>query len=830
MKKRTSRPDALKVMKFGGSSVASPERVRAVTDIVLEAASRDRILVIVSAFQGVTNHLLQCAQIAQQGGPAYETLHQQIAARHRDAIASLLKGDHRKKTAAAVEALLQELHDVLHGISLLRDCPPRALDLTASFGERCSALITGAYMNQHHTAASVDARDFVTTDDQFTRATVLFEPTNRKLRTYFSRLYAREGSSVIPVVTGFVGKTEDGRTTTIGRNGSDYTAAIVGAGLHASLIEIWTDVDGILSADPRAVPAAFVLPQMSYEEAMEISYFGAKVLHPATIAPAVARKIPILIKNTLNPAAPGTLISEKVDSWEGVAKGIASVDDIALLTLRGLNMVGVPGTAERLFRALASHHVNVILISQASSEHTICFAVSTSDLAAARRAVREEFRYELQSSLTSLDERASQSIVAIVGDGMSGTPGVSGKVFQALGRNSVNVSAIAQGASERNISFVIDSSQKTRALNVVHEAFFEKTKHLAVILVGVGNIGSTLLRQLHQQQAFLASRGFDIKVCGISNSRRVILQSEGIDLTKWREKLGQSRRSMHPRELAGHIAHLGFTNAVLVDCTASSEIVDAYPEFVNANLHIVTPNKKANVLPWKRYSALLDLMNARQKYFLYETNVGAGLPVISTLSDLIASGDEIIKVEGVFSGTLSYLFNHFDGSKPFSAFVREAHALGFTEPDPRDDLSGEDVARKLLILARHLGLKLDLSDVQAENLIDPSLRRGEFAESFYSRFSKFDPLMQTRFQKAKRHHAVLRYVGTLQGESAKAGLVEIPVQHPFAGTRGSDNIIAITTQRYNQTPLVVQGPGAGADVTAMGVFSDILKLLHYLPY
>jgi len=830
MKKKPSQHPSLKVMKFGGSSVASPERVRAVTDIVLEAAANERVLVVVSAFQGVTNSLLQCAHVAQQGGSAYEPLYQQIATRHRDATSSLLKGDQRKKTLAGVDALLRELYDVLHGISLLRDCPPRALDLTASFGERCSALITGAYMNQRHGAVSVDARDFVTTDDQFTQAAVLFDPTNRKLRTYFSRLYQKEGQSVIPVVTGFVGRTEDGRTTTIGRNGSDYTAAIVGAGLHASLIEIWTDVDGILSADPRAVPSAFVLPQMSYEEAMEISYFGAKVLHPATIAPAVAKKIPLLIKNTLNPSAPGTLISEKVENWEGVAKGIASVDDIALLTLRGLNMVGVPGTAERLFRALASHRVNVILISQASSEHTICFAVSTSDLAAARRAVREEFRYELQSSLTSLDERSNQCIVAIVGDGMSGTPGVSGKVFQSLGRNSVNVSAIAQGASERNISFVIDSGQKVRALNVVHEAFFEKTKHLAVILVGVGNIGSTLLRQIHQQQAFLSSRGFDVKVCGVANSKHAVLQSEGIDLTKWREKLHQSRRTMHPHEFAEQIARLGFTNAVLVDCTASSEIVDAYPEFVNANLHIVTPNKKANVLPWKRYSALLELMNARQKYFLYETNVGAGLPVISTLSDLIASGDEIIKVEGIFSGTLSYLFNHFDGSKPFSTFVQEAHALGFTEPDPRDDLSGEDVARKLLILARHLGLKLDLDNVEAENLIDPSLRRGVFSDTFYSRFGKFDPLMQGRYQRAKKHHAVLRYVGTLQGESAKAGLVEIPVQHPFAGTRGSDNIIAITTRRYNQTPLVVQGPGAGADVTAMGVFSDILKLLHYLPY
>jgi len=817
-------------MKFGGSSVASPERIRSVADIVLRTARQHRTCVVVSAFQGITNQLLQCAHLAEQGGTGYENLFREISARHRATATSLLKGDRRKKTLSALDALLLELHDVLHGISLLRDCPPRALDLTASFGERYSALIVGAYLSQKHAATHVDARCFITTDDQFTHAAVLFEPTNRKLRAFFGKLAREMGSHCVPVVTGFIGQTEDGRTTTLGRNGSDYTAAIVGAGLRASLVEIWTDVDGILSADPRAVPSAFVLPQMSYEEAMEISYFGAKVLHPATIAPAVAKKIPIVIKNTLNPSAPGTRISEEAESWEGVAKGIASVDDITLLTLRGMNMVGVPGTAERLFRALASHRVNVILISQASSEHTICFAVSTPDVPAARRAVREEFRYELQSSLTSLDERSHQTIVAIVGEGMKGTPGVSGKVFQALGRNSVNVSAIAQGASERNISFVIDSAQKSRALNVVHEAFFEKTKHLSVILIGVGNIGATLLRQLHQQRAFLSSRGFDVKVCGIVNSRHALLRPEGIDLAHWREKLNQARRMTDPGDFARQIARCGFTNAVLVDCTASSEIVDAYPGFVNANLHIVTPNKKANVLPWSRYSALLELMKTRQKHFLYETNVGAGLPVMSTLSDLVASGDEIIKVEGIFSGTLSYLFNHFDGSKPFSAFVREAHGLGFTEPDPRDDLSGEDVARKLLIVARHLGLKLELGDVHVEDLIEPSLRSGKFSERLYERFGTVDASLQRRYQKARKRGTVLRYVATLQGNAARAGLVDIPLQHPFAGTRGSDNIIAITTRRYNQTPLVIQGPGAGADVTAMGVFSDILKLLYYLPY
>jgi aspartokinase/homoserine dehydrogenase 1 len=819
----------MKVLKFGGSSVADPERIRSVAAIVLAAAKRDSVVVVVSAFQGVTNQLLQCAHLAEKGRVDYQKLFGQIAQKHRDAINTLIKKERRRETLAVLEERLKELEDVLHGMSLLRDCPPRALDLTASFGERLSTLIISAYLQQLHRTEAVDARQFIVTDDQFTHASVLFEQTNRKTRAYFSRLQKSNRRRVIPVVTGFIGSTEDGRTTTIGRNGSDYTAAILGAALRASVIEIWTDVDGILSADPRSVPSAFVLPQMSYEEAMELSYFGAKVLHPATIAPAVAKKIPIVIKNTFHPDAPGTVISDGVQNWEGVAKGITSVDEVVLFTLRGMGMVGVPGTAERLFRALATHHVNVILISQASSEHTICFAVAKSDLAHARRAVAEEFRLELQSKLTSLDERPSQSVVAIVGEGMNGTPGVSGKVFQALGRNNINVSAIAQGASERNISFVIDAVQRTRALNVIHEAFFEKRKRLGVVVIGVGNIGSALLRQLHQQHAYLLSRGFDVRVCCIANSKRYILDAAGLDLNTWQVELGHSTSNMHPHTLAKRIAELELTNAVLVDCTASPDIADSYPDFVNANLHIVTPNKKANVVPLKQYTALMDLVKKRQKYFLYEANVGAGLPVISTLGDLIASGDHIIKVEGIFSGTLSYLFNTFDGKKPFSEVLREAHELGFTEPDPRDDLSGDDVARKLLIVARHLGLQLEMKDIRFENLVPPSLRKGTFSAELMGRFRSMDARMLQRLEEARSHGAVLRYVGILEGFTAVAGLREMPLSHPFAGTKGSDNIIAITSHRYARTPLVVQGPGAGADVTAMGVFSDILKLLHYLP-
>jgi aspartokinase/homoserine dehydrogenase 1 len=821
--------DIKKILKFGGSSISNPERIRKVASIVLDAARKERVVVVVSAFQGVTNQLLECAQLAEAGDPKFQSLYKTLVKRHMAALKTLHHNRPPKHVAANLQTMLAELCDVLQGIYLLRHGSPRALDLTASFGERLSALTIASFIQQSQPSCFVDSRAIVKTDDQFTRASVQFDKTNRAIKSHFKKLFAQSSKRIIPVVTGFIGSTDDGLTTTIGRNGSDYSAAIFGAALDVSLIEIWTDVDGILSADPRSVPAAFVVPQMSYEEAMELSYFGAKVLHASTIAPAVAKHIPLDIKNTLNPDAAGTHISHLVNRWEGVAKGITSVDDCTLLTLRGISMVGVPGIAERLFRALASHKVNVILISQASSEHTICFAISTSDAAAAKKAVHLEFRFELQSKLTSLDEKNRQMIVAIVGDGMKGTPGVSGKVFQALGRNSVNISAIAQGASERNISFVIDETQKLRALNVIHEAFFEPNKKLGVVLIGPGNIGGTFLKQIQQQQSYLHSEGFDVRVCGIYDIGKAVFSSKGIDLKRWKELLESTPRKMNYSELLQQIAALHLTNAVLVDCTASSEIVNMYEDFVKLNMHIITPNKRANVLPWHRYKQLTELMRNRQKYFLYETNVGAGLPIISTLQDLIASGDHIVKIEGMFSGTLSHLFNYYDGTRPFSVLVKEALELGYTEPDPREDLMGGDVARKLLILARQIGLKMDMHDIKVESLVPRPLRDGKYSSEFFQRYAKYDDIMKRRLDRACAKGCVLRYVGILQDGEAQAGIKEVPANHMLASTKGSDNIIAFTTQRYSKTPLVVQGPGAGADVTAMGVFSDLLKLLHYLP-
>jgi len=812
----------VKILKFGGSSLQSPERVQFVANIVLGEAEKTNILVVVSAFHHVTNQLLECAERAAAKQTNYIDLFNTIAERHREVLKKLIQ----KPMDDSIESLLKELESNLQGIYLLHECSKRSLDTIASFGERLSAQTITLYLQKHHPADYVDARKWIVTDDHYTQAEVLFPKTNKAIQEYFNKM----PHSTIPVVTGFIAATEEGQTTTIGRNGSDYSAAIIGAALNAEIIEIWTDVDGIYTADPCVVEKAYVIPHMSYEEAMELSHFGAKVLHSASIAPAIKQQIPIRIKNTFNPAAPGTLINSHPDKTHKGVKGISSIADVTLLTLRGINMVGVPGTAERLFRALARQNINIILISQASSEHTICFAINDPDVKAAEMALSNEFRYELENLLIKVEKKPQQTIIAVVGDDMIGTPGVAGKFCYALGQNKVNINAIAQGASERNISLAINAKQSMLALNAVHQFFFEAHKRLALCFIGVGNVGAALLSLIEQQSAALYEKGYDVKVCIIANSKQFIFDTKGLDLEHWKTNLQNSTEKFNIETMLRLLATTQFTHVALVDCTASSDIVSNYPLFVENNVHIVTPNKKANVLPWNEYQAFIKLLEVRQCHFLFEANVGAGLPIISTLQDLLMGGDSIIKIEGIFSGTLSYLFNQYDGQGDFSEIIKQAHEQGFTEPDPREDLSGNDVARKLLILERQLGRKMDFEDIVIENLIPPHLREGKFSGQFYQQFQEYNDLLKRRFEQAQKNDCVLRYVGTLDEKGVRAELQEVPRSHPLALAKHSDNIIAFTTQRYSLSPLVVQGPGAGAAVTAMGVFSDIVKLLHYLPY
>ncbi len=817
----------MKILKFGGSSIRDANSIQQVGAILVNySVARVQYAVVVSAMKGVTNLLIEAGKMAAINNNKYLNICSDISRNHRKAAKKLIGGRLHNQLIIQFKSLSAEIDNLLHGVFLLKELSPRSLDLLQSFGERLSANLITAYLNQEGVPAEyLDARNVVITDDNFGLAKVNFSKTNRKVSLHFKE------RSKTQVITGFIGSSLNGETTTLGRGGSDYTAAIFGAALKANEIEIWTDVNGVLTSDPRQVRDVLSLPAISYLEAMELSHFGAKVIYPPTLQPAFSKKIPLRIRNTFNPEFEGTLISTKGQAGQSPIKGISSIAEVALINVTGSGMVGVPGISSRLFGTLALHNINIILITQASSEHSICFAVMPDDAEAAKTIIEGEFEAEIQyKKMDRVQVERKLSIVAIIGENMRNTPGIAGRLFKALGRNGINVNAIAQGSSELNVSVVIHQDDLSKALNALHETFFlSDIRTLNVFMVGVGLIGSTLLSQIrHQTNFLLHDRNLKIKIIGLANTSKTLLKAEGINLKTWKKSLNSSKQKTDLSQFAKGMKALNLPYSIFVDCTSSSEVIKFYNTILTSSISIVTPNKLANSSSYANYEDLQQEALAHGVQFLYETNVGAGLPVIGTLKDLRYSGDRILKIEGVLSGTLSYIFNSYSGDADFSEVVQQAKDQGFTEPDPRDDLNGMDVARKILILAREAGLNLEPGDVQVENILPAPCLRAKSVQEFFVALKKANPEFKRRHQRAQKDGKVLRFIATLEEGKARVGLQAVDSHHPFYGLSGSDNILAFTTERYKTTPLVIKGPGAGAEVTAAGVFAEIISIGNFL--
>jgi len=819
--------EAWRVHKFGGSSVADAACMERVARI-LENDPRRRVAAVLSACRGVTDALLALVAAAERQEDGDAARLDAIRQRHVVIANTLLAAADAAEYGEELGRDCEDIAGILQTVRLVRTGSAVVRDLVAGFGEIWSTRLFVRYLRARNRHAGdvhwIDARQVVRIDAAPLGPSVLWPES----RANADRVIPQDADATL-IITGFIARTRDGLQTTLGRNGSDFSGSIFGALLDASEIVIWTDVDGVLSADPRRVPDATVIDALSYNEAMELAYFGAKVLHPQTMAPAVSRAIPIWIRNTFAPEKAGTLICEKPVSSHPV-KGITSIDEVALINVEGTGMIGVPGTAQRLFGALREHGISVALISQGSSEHSICFALEQAEADRAAAVVREVFDRELRhGQIQRVDVTRDCSILAVVGDGMAGTPGIAAKLFNALGTSGVNVRAIAQGASERNISVVIDTTQTARALGSVHASFYLSPHTISIGLIGPGLVGSAFLDQLASQSERL-TREFrlDLRLRGVLTSKKMLLADTSVPMARWRDALDSGDPADLPR-FVHHVDALHLPHAVIVDCTASAAIARHYPEWLAAGIHVVTPNKQAGSADIAFYRTLAEARRAGGSHYLYEATVGAGLPIIQTVRDLRETGDRILMIEGVLSGTLSYLFNVWDGEQPFSALVRDAKAQGFTEPDPRDDLSGTDVARKLIILAREMGLDLELADVELEGLVPESLRSAT-AEEFLQRVSEIDAAMRARFDAARARGKVLRYVGRLDGDARRAtvGLVEVDRSHFLANTTLTDNVVSFTTSRYNRNPLVVRGPGAGPAVTAGGVFADLLRVCAYL--
>jgi aspartokinase/homoserine dehydrogenase 1 len=818
------------VMKFGGTSVGSADAIEKLIQIV---TSKNAAVVVVSAFSGVTDELITVASNAagrsEPEGLSGNPFEERICAlrnRHKEAAEAVLQGGALGAALREIDSLFAELSRALDGVFILKELSPRSLDYIMSFGERLSAsLVAGCFKARGLEAEYLDSRLLIKTDGRHGGAKVFAEESYSNIKSYIAEHKATQ------IAAGFIASKRDGATTTLGRGGSDYTAAIFGAALNAERVEIWTDVDGILTADPKMVKNAFCIDEISYAEAVEMSHFGAKVLYPPTVQPLLEKKIPIWIGNSFNPGAAGTLISDKAPKNPWPIRGISSLGHIALLCLQGTGMVGVAGFSSRLFGALARHNISIILITQASSEYSICFAITPADTDSALAAINEEFAAELLAGLLEKPTAEQNlAIIAVVGENMKSASGISGKVFYALGRNGVNVVAIAQGSSEINISAVVAKQDESKALNAIHEAFFlSGTRSVNLFLTGCGLIGGTLLEQIACQRETLADRyKIRINICGLANSSRMVFDNGGIDPAEARALLAASATPFDIKAFVQRMKAENLPNSCFCDCTPSETVAAVYETVLQAAISIVTPNKKANSGSFDYYKRLTAYSRDRGIPYLYEVTVCAGLPVISTLRDLRLSGDRVLKIEAVLSGTLSFIFNNFDGEKKFSALVREAKAKGYTEPDPRDDLNAMDAARKALILARECGLALEFDHVNIEPVLPEACFKASGVEEFFAELEKTDAAFEKRRAAAAAEGKRLRYIAVIESGSARLSLRAEPPESPFRSLIDSDNIVVITTERYSRLPMVIKGPGAGAQVTAAGVFADIVRIARSL--
>ena len=811
----------MNILKFGGTSVGSVKNINGVISILEQYSKNDDVICVVSAVGGITDKLLKAGDLAQHKNKDYISDFKTIKKIHLN-ILSELNPKLDPSIKQELEDKLDALKSLLDGIFLINELSPKTSDKLVSFGELLSSYIIAETMKSRGiNAIRKNSQDLIVTNSNFTKAEVNYKLTNSNIKAYFNN--AKQKITILP---GFIAKSQSGEITTLGRGGSDFTAAIVAAALKVNRLEIWTDVSGMYTANPKMVKQAYPIESLSYQEAMELSHFGAKVLYPPTVQPVLDLGIPIHIKNTMEPEAAGTIISNEVNGKISPVKGITNIDNIALLTLQGNGMVGIPGFSKRLFETLAQEKINVILITQASSEHSICIGIDSKDANKAKTAVDATFENEI--SLHKIDPiivETELSIIALVGDQMKNHQGISGKMFSALGRNNINVRAIAQGASERNISAVIAQNDIKKALNTLHDQFFEgNMKQLNVFITGVGNVGERLIEQIKTQRKYLRQNlKINLRVIGLSNSKTMVFNDNGLNLEDWKTKLKEGQKASLKGFLE-EIKHLNLRNSIFVDITASQDVSNLYPDYLRQSIAVVACNKIACSSNYQGYSNLKRLSRKYNASFLFETNVGAGLPIIDTLNNLIASGDKVMTIKAVLSGSLNFVFNHFNETTKFHDVVKLAQKEGYTEPDPRIDLSGVDVARKVLILARESGIEMDLEDIENQSFLTESNLKSKSVDDFYKSILKDEAHFQNMYAKAKAKNCKLKYVAEFNKGKAKVGLQEIPTGHPFYDLEGKDNIVMFYTQRYSQQPLIIRGAGAGADVTASGLFADIIKL------